>query len=197
MPFKKISLLAVTALSVLALAACDIDDDDKVEKQQNTTNQVAKKDNTSVKLSEKEAKKKAFEAAGVKEKEATNLQLEQDFDDATPTYDIEFTKDQTEYSYTIDANTGDILEESTEKAEGTASHTSTSSTLNQEDAKKKALDAAKVSEKDVDNVRVEEDSDSESPSYDIEFSKDGIEYSYTIDANTGDILEQSSESVNN
>ena len=197
MPFKKISLLAVTALSVLALAACDMDDDDKVEKQQNTTNQVAKKDNTSVKLSEKEAKKKAFEAAGVKEKEATNLQVEQDFDDATPTYDIEFTKDQTEYSYTIDANTGDILEESTEKAEGTASHTSTSSTLNQEDAKKKALDAAKVSEKDVDNVRVEEDSDSESPSYDIEFSKDGIEYSYTIDANTGDILEQSSESVNN
>ncbi|MGQ9413103.1 PepSY domain-containing protein [Streptococcus pluranimalium] len=197
MPFKKISLLAVTALSVLALAACDMDDDDKVEKQQNTTNQVAKKDNTSVKLSEKEAKKKAFEAAGVKEKEATNLQVEQDFDDATPTYDIEFTKDQTEYSYTIDANTGDILEESTEKAEGAASHTSTSSTLNQEDAKKKALDAAKVSEKDVDNVRVEEDSDSESPSYDIEFSKDGIEYSYTIDANTGDILEQSSESVNN
>ena len=197
MPFKKISLLAVTALSVLALAACDMDDDDKVEKQQNTTNQVAKKDNTSVKLSEKEAKKKAFEAAGVKEKEATNLQVEQDFDDATPTYDIEFTKDQTEYSYTIDANTGDILEESTEKAEGTASHTSTSSTLNQEDAKKKALDAAKVSEKDVDNVRVEEDSDSESPSYDIEFSKDGIEYSYTIDANTGDIIEQSSESVNN
>lgn len=197
MPFKKISLLAVTALSVLALAACDMDDDDKVEKQQNTTNQVAKKDNTSVKLSEKEAKKKAFEAAGVKEKEATNLQVEQDFDDATPTYDIEFTKDQTEYSYTIDANTGDILEESTEKAKGAASHTSTSSALNQEDAKKKALDAAKVSEKDVDNVRVEEDSDSESPSYDIEFSKDGIEYSYTIDANTGDIIEQSSESVNN
>ncbi|MXQ49334.1 hypothetical protein GRB29_08110 [Streptococcus pneumoniae] len=197
MPFKKISLLAVTALSVLALAACDMDDDDKVEKQQNTTNQVAKKDNTSVKLSEQEAKKKTFEAAGVKEKEATNLQVEQDFDDATPTYDIEFTKDQTEYSYTIDANTGDILEESTEKAKGAASHTSTSSTLNQDAAKKKALDAAKVSEKDIDNVRVEEDSDSESPSYDIEFSKDGIEYSYTIDANTGDIIEQSSESVNN
>ena len=197
MPFKKISLLAVTALSVLALVACDMDDDDKVEKQQNTTNQVAKKDNTSVKLSEKEAKKKAFEAAGVKEKEVTNLQVEQDFDDATPTYDIEFTKDQTEYSYTIDANTGDILEESTEKADGLTNKTSTSSKLNQDEAKKKALEAAKVSEKDVDNVRVEEDSDSESPSYDIEFSKDGIEYSYTIDANTGDILEQSSESVNN
>lgn len=114
MPFKKISLLAVTALSVLALAACDMDDDDKVEKQQNTTNQVAKKDNTSVKLSEKEAKKKAFEAAGVTEKEVINLQVEQDFDDATPSYDIEFVKDGTEYSYTIDANTGDILEQSTE-----------------------------------------------------------------------------------
>lgn len=197
MPFKKISLLAVTALSVLALAACDMDDDDKVEKQQNTTNQVAKKDNTSVKLSEKEAKKKAFEAAGVKEKEVTNLQVEQDFDDATPTYDIEFTKDQTQYSYTIDANTGDILEESTEKADGLTNKTSTSSKLNQDEAKKKALEAAKVSEKDVDNIIVEEDFDDDTPSYDINFSKDAIEYSYTIDANTGDIIEQSSESVNN
>lgn len=197
MPFKKISLLAVTALSVLALAACDMDDDDKVEKQQNTTNQVAKKDNTSVKLSENEAKKKAFEAAGVKEKEITNLQVEQDFDDATPTYDIEFTKDQTEYSYTIDANTGDILEESTEKADGLTNKTSTSYKLNQDEAKKKALEAAKVSEKDVDNIIVEEDFDDAKPSYDIEFVKDGTEYSYAIDANTGDILEQSSESVNN
>ncbi len=197
MLFKKISLLAVTALSVLALAACDMDDDDKVEKQQNTTNQVAKKDNASVKLSEKEAKKKAFEAAGVKEKEATNLQVEQDFDDATPTYEIEFTKDQTEYSYTIDANTGDILEESTEKADGLTNKTSTSYKLNQDEAKKKALAAAKVSEKDVDNIIVEEDFDDAKPSYDIEFVKDGTEYSYTIDANTGDILEQSSESVNN
>lgn len=197
MLFKKISLLAVTALSVLALAACDMDDDDKLEKQQNTTNQVAKKNNTSVKLSEKEAKKKAFEAAGVKEKEATNLQVEQDFDDATPTYDIEFTKDQTEYSYTIDANTGDILEESTEKADGLTNKTSTSYKLNQDEAKKKALEAAKVSEKDVDNIIVEEDFDDAKPSYDIEFVKDGTEYSYAIDANTGDILEQSSESVNN
>lgn len=197
MPFKKLSLLAVTALSVLALAACDMDDDDKVEKQQNTTNQVAKKDNTSVKLSENEAKKKAFEAAGVKEKEVTNLQVEQDFDDATPTYDIEFTKDQTEYSYTIDANTGDILEESTEKADGLTNKTSTSYKLNQDEAKKKALEAAKVSEKDVDNIIVEEDFDDAKPSYDIEFVKDGTEYSYVIDANTGDILEQSSESVNN
>lgn len=197
MPFKKLSLLAVTALSVLALAACDMDDDDKVEKQQNTTNQVAKKDNTSVKLSENEAKKKAFEAAGVKEKEITNLQVEQDFDDATPTYDIEFTKDQTEYSYTIDANTGDILEESTEKADGLTNKTSTSYKLNQDEAKKKALEAAKVSEKDVDNIIVEEDFDDAKPSYDIEFVKDGTEYSYAIDANTGDILEQSSESVNN
>lgn len=196
MPFKKISLLAVTALSVLALAACDMDDDDKVEKQQNTTNQVAKKDNTSVKLSEKEAKKKAFEAAGVTEKEVINLQVEQDFDDATPTYDIEFTKDQTQYSYTIDANTGDILEESTEKADGLTNKTSTSSKLNQDEAKKKALEAAKVSEKDVDNIIVEEDFDDATPSYDIEFVKDGTEYSYTIDANTGDILEQSTESIN-
>lgn len=196
MPFKKISLLAVTALSVLALAACDMDDDDKVEKQQNTTNQVAKKDNTSVKLSEKEAKKKAFEAAGVKEKEATNLQVEQDFDDATPTYDIEFTKDQTEYSYTIDANTGDILEESTEKADDLGNSSSQSVKLSQDEAKKKALESASLSEKDVQNLIIEEDFDDATPSYDIEFVKDGTEYSYTIDANTGDILEQSTESIN-
>lgn len=196
MPFKKISLLAVTALSVLALAACDMDDDDKVEKQQNTTNQVAKKDNTSVKLSEKEAKKKAFEAAGVKEKEATNLQVEQDFDDVTPTYDIEFTKDQTEYSYTIDANTGDILKESTEKADDLGNSLSQSVKLSQDEAKKKALESASLSEKDVQNLIIEEDFDDATPSYDIEFVKDGTEYSYTVDANTGDILEQSTESIN-
>lgn len=196
MPFKKISLLAVTALSVLALAACDMDDDDKVEKQQNTTNQVAKKDNTSVKLSEKEAKKKAFEAAGVKEKEVTNLQVEQDFDDATPTYEIDFVKDQTEYNYSIDANTGDIVEESTEKADDLGNSSSQSVKLSQDEAKKKALESASLSEKDVQNLIIEEDFDDATPSYDIEFVKDGTEYSYTIDANTGDILEQSTESIN-
>ncbi|HEM6116044.1 PepSY domain-containing protein [Streptococcus pluranimalium] len=196
MPFKKISLLAVTALSVLALAACDMDDDDKVEKQQNTTNQVAKKDNTSVKLSEKEAKKKAFEAAGVTEKEVINLQVEQDFDDATPTYEIDFVKDQTEYNYSIDANTGDILEESTEKADDLGNSSSQSVKLSQDEAKKKALESASLSEKDVQNLIIEEDFDDATPSYDIEFVKDGTEYSYTIDANTGDILEQSTESIN-
>ncbi|MFU2205506.1 PepSY domain-containing protein [Streptococcus pluranimalium] len=196
MPFKKISLLAVTALSVLALAACDIDDDDKVEKQQNTTNQVAKKDNTSVKLSEKEAKKKAFEAAGVTEKEVSNLQVKQDFDDATPTYEIDFVKDQTEYNYSIDANTGDIVEESTEKADDLGNSSSQSVKLSQDEAKKKALESASLSEKEVKNLIIEEDVDDVTPSYDIEFVKDGTEYSYTIDANTGDILEQSTESVN-
>ncbi|MGV3294702.1 PepSY domain-containing protein [Streptococcus pluranimalium] len=196
MPFKKISLLAVTALSVLALAACDMDDDDKVEKQQNTTNQVAKKDNTSVKLSEKEAKKKAFEAAGVTEKEVINLQVEQDFDDATPTYEIDFVKDQTECNYSIDANTGDILEESTEKADDLGNSSSQSVKLSQDEAKKKALESASLSEKDVQNLIIEEDFDDATPSYDIEFVKDGTEYSYTIDANTGDILEQSTESIN-
>lgn len=196
MPFKKISLLAVTALSVLALAACDMDDDDKVEKKQNTTNQVAKKDNTSVKLSEKEAKKKAFEAAGVTEKEVSNLQVEQDFDDATPTYEIDFVKDQTEYNYSIDANTGDIVEESTEKADDLGKSSSQSVKLSQDEAKKKALESASLSEKEVKNLIIEEDVDDVTPSYDIEFVKDGTEYSYTIDANTGDILEQSTESVN-
>lgn len=196
MPFKKISILTVTALSVLALAACDIDDDDKVEKQQNTTNQVAKKDNTSVKLSEKEAKKKAFEAAGVTEKEVSNLQVEQDFDDATPTYEIDFVKDQTEYNYSIDANTGDIVEESTEKADDLGNSSSQSVKLSQDEAKKKALESASLSEKEVKNLIIEEDVDDVTPSYDIEFVKDGTEYSYTIDANTGDILEQSTESVN-
>lgn len=117
MPFKKVSLLAVTALSILALAACDMDDD-KIEETQTKTSQVTKKDPPAVKpavtLSEEEAKKKAFDAAKVSEGEVTHFHLEQDFDDETPSYEIDFVKDTTEYSYTIDANTGDILEQSTE-----------------------------------------------------------------------------------
>ena len=61
-----------------------------------------------------EAKKIAFADAGVTEAEATIVKAELDYDDGLSVYDVEFTVDNVEYEYEVNANTGAIYSKSKE-----------------------------------------------------------------------------------
>ena len=65
-------------------------------------------------LTLEEAKQAALEYAGVKASEATFTKAHRDFDDGHEVYEIEFYANGTEYEMDVDANTGRILEFSTE-----------------------------------------------------------------------------------
>ncbi|HEP1470082.1 TPA: PepSY domain-containing protein [Streptococcus pyogenes] len=110
MTIKKFSLLAIASLSLLSLAACDMDDKDDHMDNQPKTSQTSKK----VKLSEDKAKSIALKDAYVTEADAQMLSVTQDNEDGKAVYEIEFQNKDQEYSYTIDANSGDIVEKSSE-----------------------------------------------------------------------------------
>lgn len=80
------------------------------EIEEKTTKETSKEKNDKVKISEKEAIEVALNHAGVGREEVSFLWVEQDFDDGTLNYEIEFHMDGIEYSYDIDAVSGKIIE---------------------------------------------------------------------------------------
>lgn len=60
--------------------------------------------------------------------------------------------------------------------------------LSYDDAKNAALKDAALNSKDVQFIRCELDRDDGILKYEVEFKKDGVEYEYDINADTGEIL---------
>lgn len=171
-----------------------------------------------------EAKGKALEDAGLQVEKVTFTKVEQDYENNIPVYDLEFYADETEYEYEIYAETGAIYsrsketvmknttgkntENSTKQSKVTASPSSgtlkySSSNQDQSNASYIGIDSAKsiavkhaqLKEADVIFSKVKLDKDDGEMVYEIEFVKDGIEYEYTLEAQTGDILEYDVERV--
>lgn len=71
---------------------------------------IVKESPTSAAISEKKAKKIALKDAGVQLSNVQNLLVTLDFDDGRKVYDVEFMVGNKEYEYTIDADTGKILD---------------------------------------------------------------------------------------
>lgn len=77
-----------------------------------------------------------------------------------------------------------------------ASSSATSASISEDDAKNTALADAGLSADQVTFTQVKQDLDDGKTVYELEFVKDSIEYSYTIDSSNGAILEKESENVN-
>lgn len=60
-------------------------------------------------ISAAEAKNIALKHAGLKESDIRELEVEKDYDDGIPEYEVEFESGRMEYEYEIDARTGKIL----------------------------------------------------------------------------------------
>ncbi|HEL0010299.1 TPA: PepSY domain-containing protein [Streptococcus equi subsp. zooepidemicus] len=191
MIIKKLSVIALTSLSLISLSAC---------RQQNQAlgQNGSAQNHQKASVSEDKAKELAFKDASITASDAQRLKLTKETDDGRVVYDIEFDAKDQEYSYTIDANTGEILEKSSEpitETQAAGGQADKAAGISEDKAKELAFKDASVTASDAQRLKLTKETDDGRLVYDIEFDAKDQEYSYTIDANSGDILEKSSEPV--
>ena len=107
MIIKKLSVIALTSLSLISLSACR-------QHSQTLGQNGSAQNHKKASVSEDKAKELAFKDASITAADAQRLKLTKETDDGRVVYDIEFDAKDQEYSYTIDANSGEILEKSSE-----------------------------------------------------------------------------------
>ena len=153
---------------------------------------------------------KAYEIAlmhsGVSAQDAKFVEKDYDLDDGTPTYEIEFYAGGYEYDYEINAEDGAVIQANREREGGTVNKTPSqsaaqstprpaaqgnaqSATISQDKALQAALSHSGVAAKDARVWKNELDRDDGRMIYEIEFSANGYEYEYDVDAQTGGILQ--------
>lgn len=143
-------------------------------------------------LSADEAKTLAFQAAHVTENAVSNLTVQEDLDNGRAVYEIDFTHDGKDYSYTVSATDGTLLERETERADAT-----TVTAVTAEQAKSIALTDAGLAEASVTNLTITQDTEQMKTVYEVDFVHDGKTYSYAIDATTGLVLSKEHELAGN
>ena len=89
----------------------------------------------------------------------------------------------------------DTVEDKVENAVETTTTTPPTATLTAEDAERIALEHAALADSEISNLYTEFDMDDGVPEYEVSFHHDGMEYEYTIHAETGDILSRDFEII--
>ena len=146
-------------------------------------------------ITEDEAKSIALNHADVAASDATFFRSSLDRDDGRLVYDVEFYVGNKEYDYEIDAASGDILsydydtEWDIPASSNSSGSTSSSASITADEAKNIALQHAGIAEGDTYGLHTETDWDHGRTEYEVEFKSGGYEYSYTIDAADGSIIE--------
>ncbi|MDO4805391.1 MAG: PepSY domain-containing protein [Lachnospiraceae bacterium] len=143
-----------------------------------------------------------FTAADVVIKKAA-----QDVDDGVTKFEIDFYVSDTEYEYDIDAGTGAILSKKTEAMDAEdytemnalqgidTTVKSADAGMTEDKALEIALQHANVARDSISQVQTHQEFDDDYGKnvYDVEFHVGANEYSYDIDAETGDILSYEQE----
>ena len=167
-------------------------DKDKESRRDSDNEPNPKETDDAKKISLKEAKNIALKDAGVSSSKATFTKAELDKEDNVYVYDIEFYTSDTEYEYEINAYTGKIIDKDTERREN-SSNNPQKEFIGVDAAKAIALKHAKLSASQVRFSKAKLEEDDGRYEYEIEFYCGNIEYEYTIDAITGEIIEFESE----
>ena len=115
----------------------------------------------------------------------------------TTAQDTSATQQTTDAATTQNQNQTTTDAAATQTTDSTATQTQTQSTqaagITEDDAKQTALNDAGVAEQDTTGLYVNRETDDGVDKYEVHFMVGTIEYDYDIDANTGAILERSSE----
>ena len=149
-------------------------------------------------ISEEKAKEIALNHANLASDEVTFIKSNIEVDDGIEKYNIEFYHENKEYDYEINATDGSIIEydfdvenynlSQEQSGTGTSSSNVNTASISEEKAKEIALNHANVTNNQVTFGKSELDFDDGVQKYDIEFYYNNKEYSYEIDANSGNIL---------
>ena len=179
----------------------EVDASNEIIKQEEPNSEINSETNSDNQISLETAKDKALSNAGVSDSKCTFTNTRLDIDDGIKVYDIEFKTSDKKYEYEIDAKTGEIRIKDIDTIRGTnatsnktpsnASNDNSSSYIGIDKAKSIALNNAGVSNVIFEKAKL--DIDDGKTVYEIEFYKDGMEYSYEIDALTGKILDHEKE----
>ncbi|MFQ7112013.1 MAG: PepSY domain-containing protein [Anaerovoracaceae bacterium] len=153
-------------------------------------------------ISEAEAKEIAYgQVQGATDDGSASVIKE--FDDGRMTYDIQIVHDNTIYEFSILARNGDVVNTdmetinqggSTVNGQNNASQTAPSSDIGVDKAKEIAL--AQVSGASASDItKANAEMDDGRYMYEVEIVYDQMDYDFEIDAATGEIISQTSESV--
>lgn len=138
-----------------------------------------------------EAKTIALSDAGLDEAEVTYTAEGQDYDDGVAVYALDFYADTTEYDYKIQISDGAILEKRTElldTAQADTSGITSASCISVDEAKAIVLNHAELAESDITLRKAMLEKEDGVIVYEFEFYYGNAEYEYTVNAETGDIL---------
>ena len=186
----KIALIAAVAVIVIIGAAFAV----SAANSNKSNEQVATEINKEHQLpqdviGENAALETAIKEAGVRVSDVTNSYVELEADDGIAKYEVEFYTGNTEYSFEIDAESGNILSYEKENAEGSYSTDNSKVNISADKAKETALKKAGVKSADVYDMDIE----LECGMYEVSFDCSGIEYEIVIDADTGNVVHFTTE----
>lgn len=148
-----------------------------------------------------EAARIAREAAGGLDADSASVEVDPELDEEVPHYEVELSQPgRDEQEYLVDAFTGEllsggptVLSSDPAEHEQNASGGGSIAGIGPDQAKSIALTHAGVSEDQVSGLQVQQDQDDGRLEYEVEFRSGGMEYEYTIDGGTGQILEYDRE----
>ena len=148
-----------------------------------------------------EAARIAKEAAGVPETDPAAVEVDPELDEEVPHYEVELSQPgRDEQEYLVDAFTGEllsggptVLSSDPAEHEQNASGGGSIAGIGPDQARDAALTHAGISEGQVSGLQVQQDWDDGRLEYEVEFRSGDMEYEYTIDGSTGQILEYDQE----
>lgn len=144
-------------------------------------------------ISSEKAQQIALENAGLSADSVTFIRTHLDHDDGRAEYEVEFYQGNMEYDYDIDAVSGTILSydhdaEYYAPEATTAAPSSAAEYITADAAKQTALTHAGVSESDASRMEIGFDYEDGIAVYELEWNVGRTEYSYEINASTGDVV---------
>lgn len=147
-------------------------------------------------IDEAAALQAALEQAGLQESEIILAQNRLDREDGRFEYEIKFYSNTSQYDITVDASTGAVLNSEVKALPQITDDTpATGAYISQNDAYEAALADAGISRDSAVLLKAELDREDGLMEYELEFFSNGMEYDYTLDAETGAILSQSQEAT--
>ncbi len=184
-----------TAETTDTATAADTENTANTDETANSDTTAAAAD-TTTDLSLEDAKAIALADAGLTEADVTYTAEGQDTDNGVAVYEIDFFTTDTEYDYEIRISDGTVLSKSTEAfIAGTSDTTgiTTDSYISVDEAKAIALEKAGLTMSDVTFQKAMLERDDGILIYEIEFYQGQTEHECTINAETGAILEYSTD----
>ena len=135
----------------------------------------------------------ALKAAGLSKDQVKNIEIELDYEHGVMVYEVEFDRGFDEYSYDIDAKTGEVVAYDNDDDDDKIVNVTAEDVIGKDAAKSAALKHSGLTAAQVTELSVELDRENGKTVYEVEFKSAGYEYSCEIDAVKGTVLYSNKE----